>query len=106
MRDFYLESVDFVKTLYEQENLTCMEIAKFCGVSWGVVSAIVNDEDYDMGTTNHRKILRKSIEWYRLKKIAANQEILKTNSELNSYKGNREVNHYRRITETERMRPL
>lgn len=103
--DFYDEARRFVLYLYHEEKMPCIEVAKVCDISWGVASAIVNQTSYDMGTQNYRRILRRKIEWDKRAKQQRNAESFERIM-AQSYKGNRDMNHVRKVSEIERMKPL
>ena len=105
MSDFYDEARRFVLYLYHEEKMPCIEVAKVCDISWGVASAIVNQPSYDMGTQNYRRILRRKIEWNKRERQQRNADSFERIM-AQSYKGNRNYNQVRYVSESEKMKPL
>ena len=108
MADWFKDSRDFIRHLYHDENMPAIEIAKFCGIGWQVVSAIIHDDSYDMGTQIDRRILRKKIEWDKSKK--QKPSFYDSNATLydesTAYKGRRTIGWSKKETELSKMKPL
>lgn len=105
MSNYYEKSRGFVKEL-DEEGIPRIEIAKFCGVSWQVIHAILATDVYDMGTVNHRKILAKKIEYDRHKKQQADWELINSLSEGNGYKDGRVFGNGHRTNRIAAMKGL